>query len=180
MKSSVNVWLSLSLTVLHVQVENVVNFCSHLFLLCSMTASRTATSRATPFSLGLKVTARGRRRLSAALSHSTLHILSSVMQEILCNPSCSLFSYLFPLPLWHPLPPLWFLQESTLVVWAATSMTRSPVQWPSLEPLSPQLHPTSLHKPTATMLVVVCSRTHLHTQTHTCSASSPVFFVLPG
>lgn len=60
------------------------------------------------------------------------------LQEMFCNFSCFCRTSSCPLITPdHPLLSLWFFQAWTLVVWAATSMTRSPVQWPSLEPFVP-------------------------------------------
>lgn len=130
-----------------------------------MTASPTATNRATPSSSGPKVTARGRcppTQLSSTLETECLYCLSTgptlllaqcrfvttlstATQQEMClflQPLPLTLHLLLPLPVRSLTPddpllvPCGSLQAWTLVVWAATSMTRSPVQWPSLEPSS--------------------------------------------
>lgn len=112
---------------------------------CSTTASPTATSPATPFSSGPKVTARGccpPTSFQPHLNVPQVFVKSRFVVALYAagrrEASADLFfSSACP---WLPLLSLWFFQASTPVVWAATSMTRSPVPWPSPEPLaSPSL-----------------------------------------
>lgn len=84
-----------------------------------------------------------------SVTQESFHHLVSAVQRIVealhrkqfCSLSYSCFCLVFDL--WprltpdNPLLSLWFFQAWTLAVWAATSMTRSPVQWPSLEPCVP-------------------------------------------
>lgn len=130
-------------------------------------ASHTATNLATLSSSGPKVIARGRSRPTSYQPHRFNRMSSVQVAGPLLHKRCSQWFHrvfrttdtgkccatspasavpsvvsliMTPLCLLITPPPLLYpvvFQAWTLEVWAATSMTRSPVPWPSPEPLRP-------------------------------------------